>query len=340
MNFWLNYKLSSFAYNESQKLKFYQVLASKYSTFKAEGILKNKMSVMDDKYFNNMSIVYNVYKMLYGTPDIKIPKCDDFLENFKKLYNEGLKKCYMDGDINLSKELEKFKYYYMKKDLNNVNSCIKNNIPTLPKLSLFEPENKTKLKTCDNASELLHTKYKYSVDRLPNIEDAHYNNLKDLILVHYNLLLEYKENEQNFLMMKILHQFFQYCNENKINMKLSLCMKEFIKEYYDKYKSEYKEIFGECKNELNSKEHRRLYKICKNKFKNDLYLIETNPENYINQQEVYIKNLSPLELMIMQAKAMFLDSEAMSRYLPTIMSTIVAIVVCFFFLYKVHKNYI
>ncbi|KMZ76807.1 hypothetical protein PVIIG_05831 [Plasmodium vivax India VII] len=241
MNFCLNYKLTSPAHNETQKLKFYEKLASKYT-------------------------------------DRKNTKCDEFLEDFKKLYNDGLKKFYMDGDINLSKELEKYKNLYMKNDLHN------------------------------------------------------YNDLNDLISVQYNLLLDYKEEEQNCLMIIILHQFFQYCNDYKYNRKLSLFMEEFINKYYNKDKSKYQKIRQECKSIPNLNPYCKLYNKLSAEYKNDFSLIEKNSDRYIEQQKKYIEKWSPLDLFILKAKAVFKYFDAMSRILPTILFTMVAIILFFLFI--------
>ncbi|KMZ88698.1 hypothetical protein PVBG_05554 [Plasmodium vivax Brazil I] len=337
MNFWLNYQLFSSAYNKKQKLKFHNELASKYSNFKAESILNNKMFVMDDKYFRNMSIVYKLYKMLYIETERKNTKCDEFLEDFKKLYNEGIKKCYIDGDINLSKELEKFKDLYMKNDLNNVNFCIRENIPILPELSLLESSDKTKLRISNIASELLQSNSPNLVDKLPKI---YYNDLKDLISVHYNLLFEYKKEEQNCLMIRILHQFFQYCNENKDNQKLASFMKEFIDEYYKKHKEEYKKIFEECKGEGKSNKYCDLFNTWKRKFKTDLSLIQNKPDSYLDYMKKYINGNTADTSSIANTLSMFLDFAANSKYSTTIISIMISFFLCFFFLYKVLNNYI
>ncbi|KMZ91136.1 hypothetical protein PVMG_00010 [Plasmodium vivax Mauritania I] len=141
-------------------------------------------------------------------------------------------------------------------------------------------------------------------------------------------------------MIRILQHFIQHCNDNKNNMKLLSFMKEFINIFYEKKKSKYLEIFRECKNVRNSKIYCHLYTTCKGKFEKDLNLIEKNSDSYVKEQEEYINNLSEIDLWIIKAKAMFQDSEAMSRILPTIMSTITAILFFAFFLYKVLINYI
>ncbi|KMZ96432.1 hypothetical protein PVNG_06140 [Plasmodium vivax North Korean] len=141
-------------------------------------------------------------------------------------------------------------------------------------------------------------------------------------------------------MISIVHQFFQYCNGYKYNWKLSLFMEEFINEYYNKDKSKYQKKFQECKSIPNLNPYCELYNKWSVEYKNNCSLIEKNSDRYIEQQKKYIEKWSPLDLFILKAKSVFKDFDAMSRNLSTIMSTMVAIILCFFFLYKVHKNYI
>ncbi|KMZ89811.1 hypothetical protein PVMG_06166 [Plasmodium vivax Mauritania I] len=244
MNFCLNYKLTSPAHNETQKLKFYEKLASKYSNFKAESILKNGMSVMDDKYYNNMSIVYKLYKT-------------SIVQQTEKIQN------------------------------------VTNSWKILKNFITMDYKNATWM----------------------------YNDLKDLISVHYNLLLEYKEEEENCLMIRILYQFFHYCNDYKYNRKLSLFMEKFINEYYNNNKSKYQKKIQECKSIPNLNPYCELYNKLSAEYKNNFSLIEKNSDRYIEQQKKYIENWSPLDLFILKAKVVFKDFDAMSRILPTIMFT-------------------
>ncbi|KNA02245.1 hypothetical protein PVNG_04476 [Plasmodium vivax North Korean] len=216
------------------------------------------------------------------------------MDDFKKIYNEGLKKCYLDGDYNLGKGLESFKNIYKTIKLNKVPQCNQQN----------------------------------------------YNDLKDLISVHYNLLFEYKKEEQNYLMIRILHQFFQYCNENKDNQKLASFMKEFIDEYYKKHKEGYTEIFEECEGEATSNKYCNLYNTWKGKFETDLSLIKDNPDRYLERQKKNINKSSADTSSIANAISMFLDFAANSKYSTTIVSIMISFFLCFFFLYKVLNNYI
>ncbi|KNA01714.1 hypothetical protein PVNG_04740 [Plasmodium vivax North Korean] len=300
MNFWLNYELNRAGYSDIEQRQFYNEMTLNNNKFQNDNMLQVKLSVIMEKYFNNMNILYQLYKMIYSSSELKYTKCDDFMQDFKKIYNEGLKKCYL----------------HVVDNTDNI------------------------LRTFYIARKLLQNKYVYSIDYLPEIKYNYYKDLKDLISVHYNLLFEYKEEEQNCLMIRILHQFFQYCNDYKYNRKLSSFMEEFIKEYYDKKKDQYQTISKECKGPENGKKYCMLFKQCENTFNKYLKIFQSNATDYITEQEKYISSLSGFDILLFEAKAMFQDFEKISRYLPTIMSTMAAILVCLFFLHKVLKIYI
>ncbi|KMZ96030.1 hypothetical protein PVNG_06363 [Plasmodium vivax North Korean] len=179
-------------------------------------------------------------------------------------------------------------------------------------------------------------KFKVNYDKC--LRRCYIEELNELIWLQYNIPFQYEVETKKYYMMNILQQFFQYCDENRKNEKLSSFMEEFIEQYYNKKKGEYKDIFNECENNDEEKTHCQLYKECEKKFSNDLSTIKTNTDKYITQQKNYINSLSALELWIFKAKSMFQDFASMSRISPTIMSTMIAIVVCLFFLYKVLKK--
>ncbi|KMZ83336.1 hypothetical protein PVBG_05732 [Plasmodium vivax Brazil I] len=171
MNFWLNYKLKKTGYSEAEQKQFYIEMTSNYEKFIDDNILENKLYVIVEKYFNNMNTLYQLYKMLYSPSELKYKKCDDFMDDFKKIYNEGLKKCYLHGDTNLGNGLESFKKIYESNKLEKLTLCNGPKVPTLPELSLVDTKHNNKLKKSNIASELLQYKYEYSMDNLPKIND-------------------------------------------------------------------------------------------------------------------------------------------------------------------------
>ncbi|VUZ99762.1 PIR protein [Plasmodium vivax] len=335
MNYLINFKLEAAGCDESEKNKFYNQVTSKYDVFDAKDVLETKMYVIDYKYISNMHILYKLYNNYDKLKEDRNPNYINFLNEMKSQYNYGLEKCFYDGDIKFCKALEKFRDYYVNNETSAKNYCHGKQCQTLPKLILPEPlSNKDQLKIAKIGNSLIRNTYTTSLERHPDVYKEKYFNLKYLIFLQYNLHMEEDNDKNDYAMIKILYEFIQYCNENKDNLKLASFMKEFIKEYYNKKNTLYDTIFNECKNSVNTKEYCTLYKKCENSFKTDLEIIKTDASYYIKKQENYINSFSPLGRFILEAKDMFQDFEKMSKYSPTIMSTMVAIVVCLFFLYK------
>ncbi|KMZ88770.1 hypothetical protein PVBG_05862 [Plasmodium vivax Brazil I] len=162
----------------------------------------------------------------------------------------------------------------------------------------------------------------------------------DLVSLEYNLLFEHDENENKRLLMNILLEFFQYCNENKKNKHLLEFITEFIDKYYKHMKNSYSEIFNECVPHNTSLNYCKIYNECNTKFNVDFSLIKHNSEKYLAKKEQYYNNLTTDDSWIDRAMAIFKDFDAFSKNSPTVMSTFVAIIMCLFILYKVYKNII
>ncbi|VUZ99887.1 PIR protein [Plasmodium vivax] len=303
INYLINHKLSEAAYRKKEKDNFYTEMTSKYSVLNKNGELKNRMYVINDKYLINLNILYKLYNNYDKLSQEKVKHCKDILEEMKYQYNYGLEKCFYDGNI---------KFY----------------------LILESSSHDERLKIAKIGNSLIRSAYTPSLERSSQVYTENYFNLKYLIFLQYNLHMEMNEEDTMCAMMKIIYQFIQYCNQNRDNLKLLPFMKEFIKEYYNKKNTKYETIFNECKSSGNTKEYCKLYKKCSKEFIEDLTMIEKDASNYIKKQENYINSLSPLDRFILEAKDMFQDFKKMSKYSPTIMSTMVAIVVCLFFLYK------
>ncbi|KNA02223.1 hypothetical protein PVNG_04454 [Plasmodium vivax North Korean] len=322
MNFWLNNQLYTSGYNEANNSEFYNKLEPNLNQFGAEDALKDKMYVIKKKNLNNMSLLYEVYKIFYTSSDKPYKKCDNFLGKFKTDYNTALNKCYYDGDIKLCEGIQKFYDLYKQKVSKIVPGCENVKFPKLPELTLFESGDNTILKTSKIGPYLRMTKQIEILGKLAQLKSENYEDLKYLVSLYYNMLFEPNETERKYVMINVLYQFIQYCNENKKNLKLSLFMEEFLGEYYQKNVTEYQQIFRECNTDSNTNTYCQLHKECNDKFGKDLSLIKEDSSKYISQQKDFIKNLSALDKWIINAKALFQDSEAMSRILPTIMSTI------------------
>ncbi|KMZ77344.1 hypothetical protein PVIIG_06104 [Plasmodium vivax India VII] len=337
LNYWLKHQLEQSAIKKIGHKDLYNYINSKYISFGEDGALAHKIHDLGDNFYS-MIVLYLLNKEFYKFKNNRDVKCKDFLEVFETQYNAGLKRCYFDGDSNLCIELRKFINLCNHELSQKLKDCNNLGLSSMPKLILWGKSNDIG----DNYNDfnLIDFQNKCSYIEFAKIKKEKYPNLYEILAFHYNLPYKSGLDEKKRYMMTILHEFIQYCNENKINTNLSSFMREFIDYYYNKSIEDYKKIFEECKHDHNSKEHCSLYKTCKNNFNNDLSLIQNNPHNYIMQQEEYITKLSPLDFFILKAKAMFLDSAAMSKYSTTIISIMISFFLCFFFLYKVLKNYI
>ncbi|SCA59982.1 VIR protein [Plasmodium vivax] len=336
MNYFMNHKLNESGYTKTEKENFYREVTSKYSEFNNDSELKKKMFVINEKYLISLHILYKLYENYDKLCQKKVDFYNNIVKEMKSQYNYGLEKCFYDGEIKFCEALEKFRNDYEKDKKSNSVFCKVNDnkYPKLPEITLISKSSLRSLSIAIIGNELFKRSYNPTLNKYSIETPEKYYNLKDLIFVQYNLRMEKDEEDKKLAMMRILHQFIQYCNENKANMKLASFIKEFIEEYYDKKKTEYQAIFNECKKPDNEKKYCTLYKECDNSFKKDLKIIEEKTHEYITEQENYFNSLTELDFLLWEAKAMFQDFEKMSKYLPTIMSTMVAIVVFLFFLYK------
>ncbi|CAG9485655.1 unnamed protein product [Plasmodium vivax] len=332
LNYWLKHQLIENNINEKHHKELYDYLKDNRKTFDPYDKLKDKIFDIQ-KYFKNINILHLLYKNYNDIKENGSNDCHSSLVKCKEYYNKALEKCFQGGDYKLCEGLKAFNKFYEANKNKILTNCPKIEIPKLTEFIL--------LGTGSGKSENQNIGYNLVKNNFHNfynghrtIEHINYPDLTKLLSYKYNILFEHvaKENKNN--MMNILHQFLQYCDENRKNEKLSSFMNEFIVEYYDKKKGEYDKIFEECKPNGKGKTYCQLYESCKKKFSNDFSIIETETEKLITQQEEYIKSLTPLQRWIFKAQSMFQDFDAISRISPTVMSTMVAIIVCLFFLYK------
>ncbi|KMZ94656.1 hypothetical protein PVMG_02545 [Plasmodium vivax Mauritania I] len=340
LNYWLNFKLTEEGYKESNISNLFEYIRSNYDTFKARDILNNKIYYMDNHFFYNIHIIYKLYEIYDKLKEDKHSYYNTFLKEIKSQYNYGLEKCFHSGDINFCEALKKFRNHYKDTISSFKHYCHGNICPFLPDLNLDSSSHNERLRIAKLGNELMGGSFIPSLKGPSEVYTGEYFNLKYLIFLQYNLHMVEDNDKNNYVMVKILYEFIQYCIENKKNRKLLPFMKEFIGEYYDKKKPQYKTIFDECRRRGNTKEYCNFYKTWKEEIINDLTMIETNTSNYFEKQENYINNLSGFDLLLLDAKEMFQEFKKMSKYTPTIMSTIVAILIGLFFLYKVLINYI
>ncbi|CAG9483118.1 unnamed protein product [Plasmodium vivax] len=329
LNYWLNNELSKIANYKYKKRGFFEHLYKNYKPLGDNVNIKDIIYEEEINYINNMNILYRLYKNYEDLKEGYIPY-EKFCKELKENYNAGLIKCFNDGNYGFCGALQNFNDDYKQNKTMKITHCNDKECLTLPELNLSSPLYKQPLQVAKLGTELIGISYISSFNRKYEKRHGEYSDLKELIFLQYNLLMEQDDNEIYSVMINILHQFIQYCNENKNELKLSSFMDEFIKSYYNKKKEEYKKIFTECSStsSANTKKYCDLYKKCKKVYNEELSLINDKPDEYIKRQDDYIKELPSYKLFILQAKALFQDFDAMSKYLPTIMSTMVASILC------------
>ncbi|VUZ99748.1 PIR protein [Plasmodium vivax] len=333
LNFWLNHQLKIQVISEEDKLVLYKHLQDNYQQLDEDSKLKNKLYNINDNDFKSMNMLYELYKNYNGPLSDYNDDCNNFLKKFKVNYDKCLYRCYAEGDSKLCAVMKKFRDLYDEKKFPRAQTCNASS-QKLPKLSEYCTIEPTVSEDYNIGYQLVQTADTSIRYELPKLTEANHNELKDLIWLQYNMSFHYDEEKKKTYMMKVLYQFIFYCNENKKNLKLSLFMKEFIRKYYTTNEAEYKEIFTECEGKDNKEIYGQWYKNCKEKFGKDILLIRDNANSYVQQQENYIKELPTLDLLILKAKALFQDSESMSKYSTTIISIMISIFLCLFFLYK------
>ncbi|KNA02393.1 hypothetical protein PVNG_01547 [Plasmodium vivax North Korean] len=267
-------------------------------------------------------------------------KLRDICRNFVTLFNVSLRQCSYDKEnIKDTKYPELINYWLQNKLENN---------------GIKEPDKKKFYnKLINNYEEINNVTLK---KRMSYNDSTFYSNMHIL----YNLYEIYDKLKQRSIKYDVFIEKFQkiyndglitcfkggdinFCKalqkfSNDNNNKETPFFK-FCNKYYKKKQSLYTNIFNDC-SKSNSKSYCILYKECKDKFKNDIELIESGSDNYISKKEEYFKKLAPDNSWIATARAIIQDSEAMSKYSTTIISTLIAFILCIFFLHKVLKNYI
>ncbi|VUZ95024.1 PIR protein [Plasmodium vivax] len=332
LNYWINYNLSVISDFNEIKSAFFKHMKSNSESFDPEYELKDKIKEIDIKYINNMNKLYDLYKHYL---DLKTSgeeyQKDTFITGFKEKYNKVLEQCIIGGEYKFCKALEKFREFY--ENIKSSTTKCYNMCPTLPELGISYIACVELSQMAKIGIRLIRKFYTSSLNGLSIMKSGQHSNLINLISLQYNLRMEEDDDEKYFVMMNILHEFFQYCKENIRNSHLLSFIEEYIDVYYKEKKGVYAQIFADCAN-TNSKPYCEQYRKFSHEFKEDITLINKGPEIYINDKKGYFKNLAPDDSWIGKARAIFQDSEAMPKNSPTIMSTLVSIILVVFFLYK------
>ncbi|KNA02256.1 hypothetical protein PVNG_04487 [Plasmodium vivax North Korean] len=343
INYWVNKHLTQAGINDTIKAQFCQNLDSITHNFDKQEVLKDKIYHIKENDVKGMNILFEFYKNFYELAQKEKSYFQEFLLNFKKNYNDGLFKCFHEGDFKFCNELCKYsKFYEQNKKDKLSKKCDNNECPSLKELTLLLSNLKKEyLKIAEIGSKLIGGSDISSLNGLSLMNTDKYKNLVNLISLQYNLRMEENEEEENCVKLKILYEYLKYSNEHNNNWYLESFINEFIEKYYNKKENDYKQLFTNCKSTENrSKCYCTYYDNCKSEFNKDFTLIENGKEHYIKNKKEHFENLNPDKTWVQKALDLFQDSETMLRNSPTITSTLIAMFLCLFFLYKVLKNYI
>ncbi|VVA00245.1 PIR protein [Plasmodium vivax] len=337
INFWINNRLTQSGFSDDIKAQICPKLDSITRNFDEQQLLINKIYHIKEKEVDGMNILYEFYKNIYVSAQKENDYFQKFIENFKKNYNDGLFKCFHEGDVKFCNELYKYSIFYEEHKKDKLSKiCEKKECPSLTELKLLlsDPKNEH-LNIAKMGLNLIGGSQLSSLNELPSLETDDNSNLKILFSLQYNLPMEENEDKKNCAMLNILYKYLKYCNEHNNNWNLEPFIYEFMEKYYNKNKSHYKNLFENCTSEdKESKQYCTYYDKCKSDFKEDFTLIETSKEAYIKNKEEYFKNLNSKKSWVQRALDLFKDFDTILRNSPIITSTLIAIFLCLFFLYK------
>ncbi|SBS95889.1 PIR Superfamily Protein [Plasmodium ovale curtisi] len=315
LNFWLTYKLTATGKPNDYISKFYEFIQNNYEAFPQDGELKRKIYHIKGMRFNNMSILYELYKLYYEIKVKSQEKCPNFREKFIEYYNLALQKCYFD-DENLCNPLEKFKRFYDQNRSERLPLCSIQGLPILPNFVTPKPLDKINFKD-KIAYHLSKLSKKQNEETHSNISNTLYPNLVKFLSFNYNMLLYSDKKEKRDNMMKILYEFIKFCNEsNTITFPDSLIerfskslynkqisrvpiinsfIKEFFENYYKHNEYEYGEIYEACstnKSSPLSASYCTVYDKCNQVLGTDLFKIKDNIQEYLEYKETRAQELS------------------------------------------------
>ncbi|CAI7717583.1 PIR protein [Plasmodium vivax] len=337
INYWINSHLTKAGIKDIQKPQIFQKFDAISKIFDQQSLLKGKIYHIKEKEVDGMNILYELYKNIYELEQKEKNYFETFLKIFKKHYNQGLIKCFNEGNVKFCQELNKYiKFYEQYKKTKLSQTCNNNNqCPSLSELSLLLSSKNKLLNIAEYGYKLIGSLHISSLDGLYSMKNDDYANLKILISLQYNLPMEENEDKKNCAMLNILYKYLKYCNKHNNNWNLEPFIYEFMEKYYNKNKSHYKNLFENCTSEdKESKQYCTYYDKCKSDFKEDFTLIETSKEAYIKNKEEYFKNLNSKKSWVQRALDLFKDFDTILRNSPIITSTLIAIFLCLFFLYK------
>ncbi|GAW84244.1 variable surface protein [Plasmodium gonderi] len=122
LNYWLNDKLRKLNTNENQRKTFYEILETMQEDLYIEDLINNNiLYLIEDRYFNNMSLINRLYDTYYKIFGINgnvydEQKCSSYAKLCYDEYKNSLLKCYKNGfnDKKFCDALKEFRCLYEK----------------------------------------------------------------------------------------------------------------------------------------------------------------------------------------------------------------------------------
>ncbi|SBT56982.1 PIR Superfamily Protein [Plasmodium ovale wallikeri] len=313
LNYWLTYKLMTIAFPKKDKPEFFQIIQNNCDNVAPDGELKDKIYQIKEKDFENMDIIYILYRIYYELKSYNDVKCKEFHTKYEKYYNLAVNKCYTN-DEKLCIPLKKFTNFYNNNRYSKLHVCSTEGLPEIPKF--VTPKSSEGMEFIDKLAHYLHKlSSKQTSETLPIISNTKYPNLVKLLSLNYNLLLYSNEQKKRDNMMEILHEFIKFCKDkntisvldsliekffnsfyekNKGSVSfLNLFIMEFFRDFYQKEKVEYELIYDECYNNTSKKSYCSKYKMCNEILGKDLHKIRNNIKPYLEYKEKPAQQLVP-----------------------------------------------
>ncbi|SBT74262.1 PIR protein [Plasmodium ovale] len=313
LNFWLTYKLTATGKSNEYITKFYEFIQNNYKAFPPDGELKRKIYHIKGTIFNNMSVLYELYRLYYEIKIKSQEKCPKFREKFIEYYNLALQKCYFD-DENICNPLAKFKRFYDQKRSERLPLCSKQGLRELPKF--VTPKPSTGMNFIDKFSyHLSQLSKKQTVETNSIISNTVYPNLVTLLSLNYNLLLQDTEHKKKKIMVDILYEFIKFCKDRSTITFLGLLIKknfgnfyekkksnvpfinsfikEFFRDFYENEKGEYEFIYEECSTTNSQASYCSKYKVCNEILGQDLHKIKNDIKPYLEYKETSAQQVVP-----------------------------------------------
>ncbi|SBT74193.1 PIR protein [Plasmodium ovale] len=336
LNYWLNSQVRARNISATMKSSFYRYLINNYSKYGTGDKLKDKIYHIDDTYFFRINLLYQLYK-IYNELNIgKNKNCSKSIDDFKTCYTVAWKKCFSDKDDNFCSALDGFKKLYESRKNSILTVCSKEGLSSLPQLVQPQLFNDADDGAENIGNHLIMSKINNATVGLSKIKSLKYPKLYELLSLRYNFLLVYYEDEKRCYMMKILREFFLYCNEHRGISNLLSFYKEFFREFYNKNKVEYNEIFNYCSSSTNTppKEYCTDYLYCSKEFEKHLSTIKDIEEKHFDNGAEALHWLisdNASDSIILQLGK---DNNILSNITPMLVGTAAGGLLILFFLYK------